>query len=123
MKRVPCLLFRSLLITFPHLALSQTPDFLNPQQNGPFRINGLSYAELAVTGPQSGYIDPVNLGSSYSVPTLGEIVTEIKATGTNLVKISLTVGQVKNYNDNAYDPAVPFRWRAPPAQSLPSVKV
>ena len=118
MKRVPCLLFRSLLITFPHLALSQTPDFLNPQQNGPFRINGLSYAELAVTGPQSGYIDPVNLGSSYSVPTLGEIVTEIKATGTNLVKISLTVGQVKNYNDNAYDPAVPFPLEGTPSAIL-----
>jgi uncharacterized protein (TIGR03437 family) len=83
-------------------------DFLHGQQTGPFQINGLSYVELAVTGPQSGYVDPVNLGSGYVVPTLDEIVTEIKATGTNLLKINLTIGQVKNYTDNAYDPSLPF---------------
>jgi len=93
---------------FTHLALSQTPAFLNPQQNGPFRINGLSYVELAVTGPQSGYVDSVNLGSGYPVPTLDEIVGEIKATGTNLVKLNLTIGVLKNPTDNAYDPSVPF---------------
>ena len=38
------------IVIFPHLALSQTPEFLNPQQNGPFRIDGLSYVELGVPG-------------------------------------------------------------------------
>ena len=89
-------------------AVSQSPDFLHPQQKGPFQINGLSYGEFAVTGPQSGFTDPVNLGSGYTVPTLDQIVSEIKATGTNLVKINLTLGQMKNPTDNAYDPSVPF---------------
>ena len=86
----------ALNLTLSHFAAAQSQDFLTPAQTGPFQINGLSYAELAVTGPQSGYVDPVSLGSGYSVPTLDQIVSEIKATGTNLVKITLTVGQVKN---------------------------
>ena len=88
-------------------AEAQAPDFLHAQQDGPFQVNGLSYLELAVTGSQSGYKDPLNL-TGYSIPTLDEIVTEVKDTGTNLVKITLNIGQVRNYNDNAYDPAVPF---------------
>jgi uncharacterized protein (TIGR03437 family) len=107
MKQFVCTLFLGLVIP-AHLALSQSSDFLNPQQNGPFRIDGLSYAELAVTGPQSGFVDPVNLGSDYSVPTLDETIAEIAATGANLVKITLNIGEVQNYTDNAYDPSVPF---------------
>ena len=96
------------LLVFSNVAISQSPDFLHPQQKGPFQINGLSYGEWTVTGPQSGFIDPVNLGSGYTVPTLDQIVSEIKATGTNLVKINLTLGQMKSPTDNAYDPSVPF---------------
>jgi uncharacterized protein (TIGR03437 family) len=96
------------LLLFINPAAAQSPDFLHPQQAGRFRINGLSYLEFAVTGPQSGFTDPVNLGSGYSVPRLDEIITEIKATGTNLVKVNLSAGMVKNYNDNAYDPALAF---------------
>lgn len=95
------------LVAFCKVAESQVADFLHPQQKGPFQINGLAYVELAVTGPQSGYADPLNL-TGYSVPTLDEMVTEIKATGANLVTLTLGVGQVKNYTDNAYDPGVPF---------------
>jgi uncharacterized protein (TIGR03437 family) len=98
----------ALNLTLSHFAAAQSQDFLRPAQTGPFQINGLSYVELAVTGPQSGYVDPVNLGSSDSVPTLDQIVSEIKATGTNLVKINLTLGQMKSPTDNAYDPSVPF---------------
>ncbi|MBZ5636570.1 MAG: hypothetical protein LAO55_25885 [Acidobacteriia bacterium] len=100
--------FLSGAILFSNTAVSQSPDFLHPQQKGPFQINGLSYVEFSVTGPQSGYVDTVNLGSSYSVPTLDQTVAEIKATGVTLVKLNATIGQVKNYNDNAYDPSVPF---------------
>jgi uncharacterized protein (TIGR03437 family) len=95
------------VVVFSPLADSQSADFLHPQQKGPFQINGLSYVEFAVTGPQSGFIDPLNL-TGYSVPTLDEIVTEIRAAGANLVKFTLSSGQVKTYTDNAYDPSIPF---------------
>jgi uncharacterized protein (TIGR03437 family) len=107
MRRLPCLLSLSMVI-FPHLTLSQTPDFLKPSQTGPFPINGLSFVEFAITGPQSGFLDPVNLGPDYSVATLDQIVSEIKATGTNLVKINLTLDRMKSPTDSAYDPSVPF---------------
>jgi uncharacterized protein (TIGR03437 family) len=105
-KRVSSVLLLS-FVFFSHTAESQSSDFLHPQQRGPFELNGLSYLEFAVAGPQSGYADPLNL-PGYSVPTLDQMVAEIKATGTNLVKLNLSSGQVKNYNDNAYDPSVPF---------------
>jgi uncharacterized protein (TIGR03437 family) len=105
-KRLLHLAFCAVL--FYGTANSQSTDFLHPQQAGPFKINGLSYGELAVTGPQSGYTDPVNLGPGYSVPTLDETIGEIQATGTNLVPITLGIGQVKTYTDNGYDPALPF---------------
>jgi len=98
----------ALNLVLSHFTAAQSPDFLKPTQTGPFQVNGLSYVELSLTGPQSGYVDPVNLGSGYVVPTLDQIVSEIKATGTNLVKINLTIGALKNPTDNAYDPSVPF---------------
>jgi uncharacterized protein (TIGR03437 family) len=91
-----------------HSAAAQGQDFLTPQQTGPFPVNGLSMVELSVMGPQSGYVDPVNLGSGFSVPTLDQFVSEIKASGTNLVKLNLTIGALKSPTDNAYDPSVPF---------------
>jgi uncharacterized protein (TIGR03437 family) len=96
-----------LMLAFISSAIAQAPDFLHPQQMGPFQLNGLSYVELPVIGPQTGFTDPFNL-SGYSVPTLDQMVTEIKATGANLVKLTLSAGQVKTYTDNAYDPSVPF---------------
>ena len=60
----------------------------------------------------------MNLGSGYSVPTLDEIVTEIKAAGTNMVKLNLTVGALKNATDNAYDPALPFPLGGTPANII-----
>jgi len=90
------------LIVCSGVAIAQSTDFLHPQQKGPFQVNGLAYVEV---GP-GRYTDPVNIGSS--VPTIDQIIPELAATGANLVKISLTVGQVKNYNDNAYDPVLPF---------------
>jgi hypothetical protein len=107
MSRRWCLLLLSAVVC-SNVAFGQSLDFLHPQQKGPFQINGLGYVELAVAGQQSGYIDPLNLGSGYTVPTLDEIIGEMKATGANLAKITIGIGQVKNYNDNAYDPAVPF---------------
>ncbi|MBZ5608923.1 MAG: hypothetical protein LAP38_11730 [Acidobacteriia bacterium] len=98
----------ALILMHSHFAAAQSQDFLKPTQTGPFQVNGLSFAELAVTGIQSGYVDPVDLGFGYSVPTLDQIVSEIKATGTNLVKINVTLGLLKNPTDNAYDPSVPF---------------
>ncbi len=98
----------ALLLILSQLATAQSQDFLKPTQTGPFQVNGLSYAEFSLTGPQSGFTDPVNLGAGYSVPTLDEIVSEIKATGTNLVKINLVLGLLKNSTDNTYDPSVPF---------------
>ena len=86
---------------FFRVAKSQSADFVHPQQKGPFQINGLGYGELGVAGQQSGYIDPLNPGSGYMVPTLDEIIGEMKAAGANLAKISIGIGQVKNYNDNA----------------------
>lgn len=74
-------------------------DFLQPLQVGPFRWNGISYLDWKFT-------DPWLIG--YQVATVDEIISEIKATGANLVKITLNPGQLKNYTDNAYDPAVPF---------------
>jgi uncharacterized protein (TIGR03437 family) len=105
MNRLWCALLL-IVAVFSDTAKSQALDFLHPQQKGPFQVNGLSYVEFAVTGPQSGYVDPLNL-TGYSVPTLDQMVTEIKATGANLVKITLGM-QVKNYTDNAYDPSRPF---------------
>jgi uncharacterized protein (TIGR03437 family) len=100
-NRFWCVLLLSLSV-FSNEAEPQSTDFLHPQQKGPFQINGLSYVEFQPTG----YTDPVQIG--YPVPTIDQIIPEIKATGTNLVKITLSAGQVKNYTDNAYDPSVPF---------------
>lgn len=90
------------------LAAAQAQDFLHPQQKGPFQVNGLGYIEFPLAGPQSGFVDPVNLGSGYAVPTLDQIISEIQATGTNVVHIVLQTGQVKNYTDDTYDPSYPF---------------
>ncbi len=103
-----CCLLLLIAVVLPNWVDAQATDFLHPQQTGPFNVNGLSYVELSLTGPQSGYIDPLNLGSEYTVPTLDQIVSEIKAAGSNLVKINLTIGALKNPTDNAYDPSVPF---------------
>lgn len=96
------------LVALSQVAKPQTPDFLHPQQKGPFEVNGLAYIEFPLAGPQSGFEDPVNLGSGYVVPTLDQIITEIQATGANVVHITLQTGQVRNYTDNAYDPSYPF---------------
>jgi uncharacterized protein (TIGR03437 family) len=96
------------LIVLSHVAIAQSPDFLHPTQTGPFRYNGISFVELSVTGPQSGYKDPVNLGSSDPVVTIDNMIADIKATGANLVKFTFSSGQVKTYTDNAYDPTIPF---------------
>jgi len=101
LSRFWCVLLLSLVV-FSNEAQSQSSDFLHPQQKGPFQVNGLSYVEFQPTG----YTDPVQIG--YPVPTIDQIIAEIKATGTNLVKITLSAGQVKKYTDNAYDPAIPF---------------
>jgi hypothetical protein len=106
MNQHPCVLVLSILV-LSRLAAAQSPDFLHPTQTGPFQVNGLSFVEFSITGPQSGFLDPLNLGSG-PVTTLDQIVSEIKATGTNLVKINLTLGQMKSPTDNAYDPSVPF---------------
>jgi hypothetical protein len=78
-----------LMLMFVHLATAQGPDFPHPQQKGPFPINGLQLIEF-------GYTDPNPAFNGYSVPTLDQAIAEIKATGTNLVKLPLTVGNVKN---------------------------
>jgi uncharacterized protein (TIGR03437 family) len=96
------------LIVLSHVALAQSSDFLHPTQTGPFRYNGISFVELGVTGPQSGYKDPVNLGSGDPVVTIDNMIADIKATGANLVKFTFSSGQVKTYTDNAYDPTIPF---------------
>jgi hypothetical protein len=103
------------VVVFPQLAESQATDFLHPQQKGPFQVNGLGYIEFPLAGPQSGFADPVNLGSGYVVRTIDQIITEIQATGTNVVHIVLITGQVKNYTDNAYDPSYPFPFEGKPA--------
>jgi uncharacterized protein (TIGR03437 family) len=106
MNRLICTLL--LLVAFSEGTRSQAPDFLHPQQQGPFQVNSLEWVEFPTHGLQTGYVDPVNLGPGYSVPTLDQIIPEIKATGANVMKITLGGGQVKNYTDNAYDPALPF---------------
>ena len=106
MNRFGCVLL--VVLAFSEAAVSQVPDFLHPQQKGPFQVNGLQFVDYPTQGWQTGYLDPVNLGSGYSVPTLDQIIPEIKATGANLVTIAVSVGQVKNYTDNAYDPSLPF---------------
>jgi hypothetical protein len=100
-NRLACTLLLSVVL-FSGPAESQATDFLHPQQKGPFQVNGLQWVEFPTQGWQTGYLDPVNLGSGYSVPTLDQIIPEIKATGANVVKITLAGGQVKNYTDNAY---------------------
>lgn len=104
-----------ILVVF-NLATAQAPDFLNPQQKGPFQINGLSYLEVG--GWPMHFTDTVNKvsvnGTDYPVPTTDQIIAELKATGANLIKLNLTVGLVKNYNDNAYDPAVAFPFEGKP---------
>jgi uncharacterized protein (TIGR03437 family) len=107
MTRFRCALLLGLVV-FSDAAAAQAPDFLNPQQTGPFRYNGISFVELSITGPQSGFTDPVNLGSGYPVVTIDDMIADIKATGANLVKFTLSSGQVKTYTDNAYDPSIPF---------------
>jgi hypothetical protein len=114
MNRRWCLLLAGLL-SLSEVATPQFADFLHPQQKGPFQVNGLAYIEFPVAGAQSGFLDPVNLGSGYVVPTLDETITEIKATGTNVVVITLQIGQVKDYTDNAYDPSYPFPFEGTPA--------
>jgi uncharacterized protein (TIGR03437 family) len=96
-----------LILTFTNLGTAQAPDFLHPQQKGPFLINGLEYTELG------SYTDPVLIG--YPVPTLDQIIAEIKATGTNLVKLYPGVGSLRRSSDNAYDPALPFPSAETPA--------
>ena len=112
MRRFYCPLFLGLIVSC--LAAAQAQDFLHPQQKGPFQVNGLAYIEFPLAGTQSGFVDPVNLGSGYVVPTLDQTITEIQATGTNVVLITLQTGQVKNYTDNAYDSSYPFPFEGKP---------
>jgi uncharacterized protein (TIGR03437 family) len=91
-----------------NVAFAQSPDFLHPTQIGPFRYNGISFVEFSITGPQSGFTDPVNLGTGYPVVTIDDMIADIKAAGANLVKFTFSSGQVKTYTDNAYDPTIPF---------------
>src|SRR5579884_1149088 len=97
-------------------ASAQAPDFLHPAQKGVFQVNGLSYVEIS--GWPMHFTDTTTQvsvnGTRYSVPTTGTIAEELKATGTNLVKLTLSSGSLKSYKDNAYDPAVPF-----PAEGKP----
>jgi hypothetical protein len=74
-------------------------NFLEPQQIGPFRWNEISYLDFKFTDP---YV------AGYPVVTIDEMVSQLKATGANLVKVTLASGFLKNYTDNAYDPSVPF---------------
>ena len=39
---------------------------------------------------------------------IDQIVPELKATGANLVKVTLSPGTVKNSTDNTYDPTLPL---------------
>lgn len=105
-NRLVCTLLLSVAIC-SQTAKSQAPDFLHPQQKGPFQVNSLEFVDYPTQGLQSGYLDPVNVGG-YSVPTLDQIIPEIKATGANVVRLTMSGGQVKNYTDNAYDAALPF---------------
>jgi uncharacterized protein (TIGR03437 family) len=82
----------------PNAPLPPT-NFLQPQQVGPFRWNGISYLDYKFT-------DPWFIG--YPVATVDQIISEMKATGANLVKFTLNPGRLKNYTDNAYDPTIPF---------------
>lgn len=107
MKQSLCLPILYLMVG-SHLANAQNANFLNPVQTGPFQYNGVSLVELAVAGPQSGFTDPLNLGSGYPVVTIDEMIADIQATGANLVKFTFSSGQVKTYTDNAYDPSIPF---------------
>lgn len=107
------------LMVASHPLTAQAPDLLKPQQKGPFRINALSYVEVG--GWPLHFTDPVNAplqltvnGISYPVPTVDQIIAEVKATGTNLVKLNLIVGFLKNYNDNGYDPSIPFPFEGNP---------
>ena len=50
MKRRQCVLLLS-LVMFSDVAVSQSPDFLHPQQKGPFQLNGLAYVEVSGPGP------------------------------------------------------------------------
>jgi uncharacterized protein (TIGR03437 family) len=90
-----------LMLIFTRMGTAQAPDFLHPQQKGLFSINGLEYTE-----PLGLYTDPVLIG--YPVPTVDQTISELKATGTNLVKLYTILGSLKNSTDNAYDPALPF---------------
>jgi uncharacterized protein (TIGR03437 family) len=105
------------VVVFSDVANSQAPDFLHPQQKGPFQVNGLQFVDYPTQGWQSGYRDPASVGG-YSLPTLDQILTEIQATGANVVKITMSGGQVKNYTDNAYDPALPFPLDGQPSDIL-----
>jgi len=87
------------------LAFGQTPDFLHPQQKGLFQANGIAFLEL------DGYTDPVNVSD---VATVDQTIQELKATGTNLVKLTFNMS-VKNATDNVYDPAVPLPQNGQPA--------
>ena len=106
-NRRRCLLVLSLM-TLCRIMSAQSQDFLHPMQAGPFRYNGISFVEFSITGPQTGFTDPVNLGSGNPVVPIANMIADIKATGANLVKVTLSSGRVKTYTDNAYDPSLPF---------------
>jgi hypothetical protein len=90
-------------------AFGQTPDFLHPQQKGLFQANGIAYLELG------GYTDPVNIG--YPVPTIDQTIQELKATSTNVVKLTFNM-YVRNATDNSYDPTFPFPSNGKPENIL-----
>ncbi|MCZ2152274.1 MAG: hypothetical protein LC126_31420 [Bryobacterales bacterium] len=86
------------------VALGQIADFPGPHQKGPFAVNGLNYVEMV-----GGFVDPVNIG--VPVPPIDQAIAEVVATGANLVKITVTTGFMRNYNDNAYDPSIPLEYK------------
>jgi hypothetical protein len=91
-------------------ASAQAPDFLLPPQKGAFQVKGLSYLEIS--GWPLHFTDTVTQvsvnGSNYPVPSTGQIAAELKAAGTNLVKLTLSCGSLRSYKDNAYSCGVPF---------------
>jgi uncharacterized protein (TIGR03437 family) len=84
-------------------------NFLEPQQVGPFRWNGVSYLDWRFTDPYT---------ADYPAVTIDEMISQLKASGANLVKVTLASGFLKNYTDNAYDPSVPFPYEGSSANIL-----